>query len=171
MSSRPDFAFRAVQGWQELLPELDTTPDELAVFIRLSRLLTHMDRLDERSLRAFEREGIRGIDDFLTIALMRRTPTGLSNTELIEQLGGSKGGMSARLDRFARHGLCRSTPSPLDRRTNINTLTATGTYLADRMAEAVTNGRMVLLARLDQHQVADLSHVLSEMIAEVSPDG
>jgi len=171
VSSRPDFAFRAVQGWQELLPELDTTPDELTVFIRLSRLLTHMDRLDEQSLRSFERDGIRGIDDFLTLALLRRNPTGLSNTELIDHLGGSKGGMSARLDRFERHGLCRSTPSPHDRRIKTNTLTGTGTYLADRMAEAVTRGRMVLLARLDEERIADLSHVLGEMIAAVSPDG
>lgn len=170
MPERSDFAHRAVHEWHDILPHLDATDDELVVLIRLSRLAALKEQLDELTLRQFEPEGIRGLDDFRTIALLRRVPAGLSNTELMEQIGGSKGGTSARLERFAVSGICLRTTSQFDRRSQTNTLTPRGIGLADRMVTTLVRDRKLLLAGLTPEQVSDVGTLLARMIASVSLD-
>ena len=171
MHDRDDFAFRAVHEWKTLFPTLEATEDEMKVFIRLSRVFASTDRIDERVLRHFEHEGVRATDDFRTIALLRRSPMGLSNSGLIEQLGGSKGGMSARLERFATHGICERTKSAFDRRSHTNTLTHHGVDLADRLVMAVVLGRKALTETLTPDEIHALAEILAKVIEQVDPGG
>ncbi len=171
MPKHEDFALRAVRDWKTHMPTLDATDDEIMVFVRLSRVSALKDRIDERTLRPFESEGVRGAEDFRALALLRRSPQGLSNSELIEQLGGSKGGMSARLDRFSSHDICERTRSTIDRRSHTNTLTERGHDLAGRLVVAVVRDRGLLIEMLTTAEVKSLSHMLAKVIETVDPGG
>ncbi len=171
MPEREDFALRAVHEWSATLPSLDASAEELSVFIRMSRIAGLQDRIDDQTLREFETDCIRGSDDFRTLALLRRSPEGLTNSELIEMLGGSKAGMSARLDRLTNHGVTERTPSELDRRSHTNTLTPHGITLADRVVAAVVHARKTLTRSLSSAQIETLADTLAAIIDDVDPGG
>lgn len=167
-----DFAQQAADQWHEQLTELELSPPELAVAVRFSRLYMLQRSLDDRTLRSFEFEGITGVDDFRLMALLRRSgPDGLTNAELVEQLGGSKAGMSNRLERLVKRGHIHRIPSEVDRRVHANALTATGNDLAERLVASVTAARKPTFAGLTEKQISQLGETMATMIKNLDPNG
>ena len=171
MPEREDFALRAVHEWGAALPQLDATPDELSALIRLSRVAGIQDRIDDQTLRRFESDGIRGSDGFRTLALLRRSSAGLTNSELLAQLGGSKAGVSARMERLTRNGITGRVPSMTDGRSHTNVLTDYGTEVADRLVTDIVTSRKALLANLSASQIAALGDTLAQIIEGINPGG
>lgn len=169
---RSDFAQRAADQWQEQLSDLELSPAELAVAVRFSRLYMLQRSLDNRMLRSFEFEGIAGIDDFRLMALLRRSSAdGLTNAELVEQLGGSKAGMSNRLERLVKRELVRRIPSEVDRRVHANALTDAGIDLAERLVADVTAARKPVFDGLTQDQITLVGEAMAVMINNLDPNG
>lgn len=166
-----DFAQRAADQWQNLVG-LELTPDELAVAVRFSRLSMLQRSLDERSLRSFEFEGIAGIDDFRLLALLRRSgPDGLTNADLVNDLGGSKAGMSNRLERLVKRDLITRIPSEIDRRVHANALTDSGIDLADRLVGAVTAARKPVFKGLSPAEISQVATAMAVMVKNLDPNG
>lgn len=167
-----DFAQRAADQWQEQLNELVLSPAELAVAVRFSRLYMLQRSLDDRTLRAFEFEGIAGIDDFRLMALLRRSgPDGVTNAELVEQLGGSKAGMSNRLERLVKRNHVERIPSEVDRRVHANALTNAGIELAERLVAAVTAARKPVFDGLTPKEISQVGETMATMIKNLDPNG
>jgi len=166
-----DFSQRAADQWGELLPEVALSPDEMAVAVRFSRLYQLQRVLDNKSLRKFEYDGLASVDDFRLLALMRRSDAdGLTNGELVAQLGGSKAGMSNRLQRLVQHGHVERLPSPVDRRVHANKLTTQGQELADSAVTAVTTGRKRIFENLTDTAITELATTLATMIHTLDPN-
>jgi len=166
-----DFSQRAVDQWDKLIPDVALTSDEMVVAVRFSRLYQLQRALDQKSLRRFEYEGLVSIDDFRLLALLRRSGAdGLTNGALVNEIGGSKAGMSNRLERLVQHGQIERVPSPVDRRVHANTLTSQGQNLADSAVIAVTNGRKRIFENLTDSAVSDLASSLATMIHNLDPN-
>jgi len=165
-----DFSQRAADQWGELLSDVPLSADQLAVAVRFSRLYQLQREQDKKSLRRFEYEGLVSIDDFRLVALLRRTRTGLTNGDLVAQLGGSKAGMSNRLERLVQHGQVERVPSPVDRRVHTNTLTNQGQQLADSAVTAVTTSRKRIFESLTDTTISDLATTLATMIHNLDPN-
>ena len=171
MPEREDFALRAVHEWSATLPTLSATPAELSALIRLSRVAGIQDRIDDQTLGRFEHLGIKGSDDFRTLALLRRSASGLTNSELLAQLGGSKAGVSARMERLTNNGITTRVPSQTDGRSHTNVLTDEGTDLADRLVTDVVTSRKRLLSNLSPKQIEQLGDSLAKIIEGINPGG
>ncbi len=166
-----DFAAKAATQWQELLPEMVLNADEMKVAVRFSRLYQLQRSLDEKSLRRFEVDGVVGIDDFRLLALLRRSgEEGLTNADLVADLGGSKAGMSNRLDRLVQTGMIKRIPSLIDRRVHTNALTPEGQQRAAEAVTAVTAGRKTIFQDLSDTQIAHVATALETMIYNLNPD-
>lgn len=166
-----DFGGRAARDWGTVLPKLALTRDELSVAIRSSRLYLLQRALDEASLRQFQALGIAGVDDFRLLAFLRRSDEkGLTNAELVSELGGSKAGMSNRLDRLVRAELIERVPLLSDRRVHNNALTPHGQRIATEAVSAVTAGRKAAFDGLSEAQIATVAAALEKMIRNLNPD-
>ena len=169
--SVPDFAARATTEWLQIAPELVLTPAEMQVAVRFSRLYLLQRKRDEQSLRRFESQGVVSIDDFRLVSLLRRKgETGLTNAELVSELGGSKAGMSNRLDRLVKADVIERVGSPVDRRVHSNILTQAGQQLADDMITAVTMGRKPVFEDLTDRQISNAAETLEVMIRNLDPN-
>ena len=169
MQQHQDFAVLAATEWSRTLPELSATDRELATIIRLSRVAAIQQRLDSSALRGFADTGVKGTEDFRVIALLRRSTGGLTNSQLLEQLGGSKAGISTRLERLRQHGITERLPSKTDRRSHRNLLTSYGEELADRLVAEVVTARKQLIDDLPKKQVQALTDALGDILAKIDP--
>ena len=171
MNGPADYAKRFIDDWPSDLEGLDLAPSELFVSIRLHRLSRLLENLDERSIRPFEANGIKTSDDVRVLSLLRRAgERGLTNSDLLAEIGGSKAGMSSRLERLTKHGLLERSSAAADRRFQTNKLTTEGRTIADRALTAMFNRRKPLFQRLGDEQLFVLATALADIIQEVAPD-
>lgn len=127
---QPDHVDRVRERWQEVRPDLDTTP--VGIVARVGRTAAYFDQ-STNALMA--RYGLsRGSWDVL--ASLRRVgpPYQRSPTELYRALMRTSGTMTNRLKRLERAGLIERAPDPQDGRGLLVRLTRRGLELVDQIA-------------------------------------
>lgn len=166
-----DFALRSVTERNGFLDELSVDPVQLLATIRLARLAKLQEAEDQRTLRKFSADGLRSVEDIRTLAMLgRHQPDGLTNVELLEELGGSKGAMSIRLDRLVKQGIVVQTRSGLDARLKLNGLTEQGVEVAERSVTALLENRVRMFNGLSHDQVAQLGSMVGNIIQLLNPN-
>lgn len=161
MSNDPpqDFAEWAVGAWSELLPEMDHS---FTLFgLRIEQVAATLERAQKRGLRAYLAHGIVGIDDFRTLALIRRSgDIGISVTAIAEHLSATRGAISNRLDRLEREEMFERVYSDRDRRSHQIRLNSAGIELVDEMYRTIADIHTQLFSQLTEEQRAATSEGL-----------
>ena len=164
MSERRDYASWAARSWAELVPDLEAEYTDITIrFQRASRQLTE---LQKRHLKAFAGHGITGIEDFRTMALLRRADQpGLQVSEIADMLRVTRGAVSNRLDRFEAEGYITRVANRRDRRSHFVQLTESGVELAEEMFTSLSAVHQDFFAPLvddDVHELARILHHLTD---------
>jgi DNA-binding MarR family transcriptional regulator len=162
---RQDSVDRHVALWQHELPWLDPLHEE--VVARLMLVTKHLSRAREA---AFADDDL-GRASFKVLLALRRLgpPYTAQPSELAEQLGLSRGALSARLSPLEADGLITRTTDPRDRRQVHVTLTEAGSAAFDRHGQHEGRDEAALLdvlPRRDQERLADL---LRTLVLEIEP--
>jgi DNA-binding MarR family transcriptional regulator len=161
-TSSPDGIEARRQQWARELPDLDTMG--MAILGRM-RWLTLAARPPIEAV--FAGHGLDvGEFDVLGTLLRSGPPYRLRPTELFRSLMISSGGLTDRLTRLTKAGLCLRTPSEHDARSLMVELTDEGR----RRAEAAFREDMVLesrmLAGLDEGEQAQLAKLLGKLVLQ-----
>ena len=153
--TRNDSVDRHVAAWQRELPWMDPLHEQ--VVARLMLLTKHLARAREA---AFADDEI-GRASFKVLLALRRLgpPYTAQPSELAEQLGLSRGALSARLSPLEEDGLITRTTDPDDRRRVHVALTAAGRAAFDQHGQHEGRDEAALLgvlSRADEKRLADL---------------
>lgn len=164
MIKHDDYATWASESWSEIVPGQDSALTTAAVrFQMTSRLLA---KAQTRQLRAFAYQGITGLEDFRTIALLRRSEApGLQVSEIADLLRITRGATSNRLERFSDEGLIDRTQNSRDRRSHYVNLTDSGKELADVMYGSVNQAHEHFFGALEPEELATLTVLLHKLLA------
>jgi len=149
-------------SWRARRPDLDFTP--VGVVARLSRIRARIDAELERVFRA---HGL-GSATFAVLVTLARIgdERGVSQRQLMDELGLTSGTISVRMDRLVAEGLVDRRPDPDSRRTTLITLTPRGRELFERVVPAhLANERRLLAALRDDEQAA-LAALLRKLVVE-----
>src|SRR5262245_47955858 len=157
--TRQDSVDRHVSVWQRELPWMDPLHEQ--VVARLMLITKHLSRARES---AFADDDL-GRASFKVLLALRRLgpPYTAQPSELADQLGLSRGALSARLSPLEDDGLIIRTTDPDDRRRVHVELTAKGKRAFDRHGQHEGRDEAALLdtlSRADQRRLADLRRVL-----------
>jgi DNA-binding MarR family transcriptional regulator len=152
---RQDSIDRHVSIWQRELPWMDPLHEQ--VVARLMLITKHLSRARES---AFADDDL-GRASFKVLLALRRLgpPYTAQPSELADQLGLSRGALSARLSPLEDEGLITRTTDPDDRRRVHVELTAKGKRAFDRYGQHEGRDEAALLdtlSRADQRRLADL---------------
>ena len=161
--SESDYAEWAASQWAELVPDIQPGASRLAVALqRTARLL---GAAQTRRLRSFAGQGITGLEDFRTIALLRRAkPPGLQVSDVATLLGITRGATSNRMERFVNEELAARTDNPSDRRSHYINLTAKGVELADEMYRSVSETHNDFFEALSAEESSFLARALHQLL-------
>lgn len=163
-----DFATEAANRWKELLPEIDTSHIDIVLGVRLVRFTKLLTEIDDDVLSYYRPYGITGVEDFRTMSYLVRGPEeGMTNTDLVLELRGSRAGMSDRLERFVRDGLARRDYSHPDGRTHYNLATEKGHDLTRRMVRDMAENRKRAFVALSDEQkelLAQFTQILNDSL-------
>ncbi|HET7466891.1 MAG TPA: MarR family transcriptional regulator [Candidatus Dormibacteraeota bacterium] len=147
-------------------PGLDV--DVYQVTARLSRIGQHIARRQEE---VFGRFGLnRGEVGVLGALRVAGPPHQLSPTQLFTGLMLSSAGMTSRIDRLERRGFVKRRRDPNDRRGVLVELTDAGRKVVDEAVTANTKSERALLGDMSARQVAALSKLLREMLANMESE-
>jgi DNA-binding MarR family transcriptional regulator len=157
--TRQDSVDRHVSLWQRELPWMDPLHEQ--VVARLMLITKHLSRAREA---AFTDDDL-GRASFKVLLALRRLgpPYTAQPSELADQLGLSRGALSARLSPLEDDGLITRTTDPHDRRRVHVALTAAGIAAFDRHGQHEGRDEAALLdsmSKADQRRLADLLRVL-----------
>jgi DNA-binding MarR family transcriptional regulator len=160
-----DSVDRHVALWQGELPWMDPLHEQ--VVARLMLLTKHLARAREDALADDE----LGRASFKVLLALRRLgpPYTAQPSELAEQLGLSRGALSARLSPLEDDGLITRTTDPGDRRRVHVALTDAGRDVFDRHGQHEGRHEAALLdvlSKADQRRLADLLRTLVLSIEE-----
>ena len=163
--TRQDSVDRHVALWQRELPWMDPLHEQ--VVARLMLLTKHLARAREAALADDE----LGRASFKVLLALRRLgpPYTAQPSELAEQLGLSRGALSARLSPLEDDGLITRTTDPDDRRRVHVELTAAGREAFDRHGQHEGRDEAALLdvlSKADQRRLADLLRTLVLAVEE-----
>ncbi len=130
-----DLAHQIADRWATYLPDLSR--DLLTVAIRLERTLKSLDRELSHAVTPFGRHGIRNMEDFRLLAVLRRVgDEGITITEASQEIGITKASTSARVERLVQEGLVHRDESEVDRRATRLTLDPSAAQLVDDCQKA-----------------------------------
>ncbi len=163
--TRQDSVDRHVALWQRELPWMNPLHEQ--VVARLMLLAKHLARAREA---AFADEEL-GRASFKVLLALRRLgpPYTAQPSDLAEQLGLSRGALSARLSPLEEDGLITRTTDPDDRRRVHVALTAAGREAFDRHGQHEGRDEAALLdvlSKVDQKRIADLLRTLVLAVEE-----
>ena len=163
--TRQDSVDRHVALWQRELSWMNPLHEQ--VVARLMLLTKHLGRAREA---AFADEEL-GRASFKVLLALRRLgpPYTAQPSDLAEQLGLSRGALSARLSPLEEDGLITRTTDPDDRRRVHVALTAAGREAFDRHGQHEGRDEAALLdvlSKADQRRLADLLRVLVHAVEE-----
>ena len=164
-STRQDSVDRHVALWERELPWMDPLHEQ--VVARLMLLTKHLARSREA---AFADDDL-GRASFKVLLALRRLgpPYTAQPSELAEQLGLSRGALSALLSPLEEDGLIRRTTDPDDRRKVHVELTRAGKRAFDRHGRHEGRDEAALLDSLsvaDQRRLSDLLRTLVLAVEE-----
>jgi DNA-binding MarR family transcriptional regulator len=157
--ARKDSVDGHVALWQQELPWMNPLHEQLVA--RLMLITKHLARSREA---AFADDDI-GRASFKVLLALRRLgpPYSAQPSELAEQLGLSRGALSARLSPLEEDGLITRTTDPDDRRKVHVTLTRAGSKAFDRHGQHEGRDEAAVLDHLsvaDQRRLAGLLRTL-----------
>ncbi len=155
-----DHAEWSIQRWEEILPEADHS---FGLFgLRIEQVTDVLNSAQKRTLRRFSHYGISGIDDFRTLALIRRAgDLGMTVSELADFLGATRGAISNRIQRLYEQDILERHDCDRDRRSYKLTLNRQGKQLVDEMYHAINNVRAQFFSQLNDEQLESLSDALA----------
>lgn len=145
---------RIVRAWQQLQPDLNSTP--LHVFSRISRIAWIQENLRRD---VFAKVGLDGWE-FDVLSALRRAgePFQLTPRLLIQETLVTSGTMTTRLDKLQARGLVTRARAPEDGRSVVVQLSAEGIRLADEAISALMDAEQEFLDALPagaQEQMGD----------------
>jgi len=156
-----------VKQWANAMPALDVSSME--VFGRMLRIMKHLAKKRAKVLSALGfHEG-----DFDFLANLRRAgePYCLSPTTLYQSLLVTSGAMTNRLNRLEAQGLIVRLLDPSDKRSMRVALTETGLHLIEHALVLHVDMQNALLSTLDDAQVQQLRHSLSQLLISTEESG
>ena len=158
-----DHVDRVVKQWEEVRPDLDTTP--MALVARLGRAAAYADAQINEGLSAF---GLTR-PSWDVLASLRRSgePYRLSPTTLYRGLMRTSGAMTHRLARLQGAGLVRRVADPGDSRSRLVELTPKGLALVDRIATVHLENERRLLSPLDRNEQRELAALLKTLLGSL----
>jgi MarR family transcriptional regulator for hemolysin len=104
---------------------------------------------------------------WMTIAMVAKSDTDLSQKQLADLLGVEGPTIVAMVDRLVGAGLVRRAPSPLDRRVKLILLTEAGSALSDQVRERADVFRAGLLSGLDPQALEAATTLLETLQARI----
>jgi DNA-binding MarR family transcriptional regulator len=162
MTARGDVVERIVEQWNEVRPDLDSSP--VAVIGRISRLSRLIDRRLAENFARFDIENWM----YDVLATLRRGGEPYERTagELVAQTMVTTGAMTNRIDRLEARGLVERARTA-DRRKVVVRLTAAGRHLVDKVAAEHLAVERALLAGLSARQRAELASLLRAVLIDL----
>jgi DNA-binding MarR family transcriptional regulator len=162
VSTRGDVVERIVEQWNEVRPDLDSSP--IAVVGRISRLSRLIDRRLGENFARFDIENWM----YDVLATLRRGGEPYERTagELVAQTMVTTGAMTNRIDRLEARGLVERA-STADRRKVVVRLTEAGRDLVDEVAVEHLAVERELLAGLSARQRAELASLLRAVLIDL----
>jgi len=152
---------RIVAQWARERPELDTAG--MAVFGLIDRLAR---LVGDRQEKAYTRYGVnRGEFDVLAALRAVGVPYQLSAKALSASLAPASGDVTGRLDRLEHAGLVVRSPDPVDRRSQVITLTLAGLQLVDDAVVAGLAAQQEAIGGLPRRSREQLTELLRELLA------
>ncbi len=166
MKQQPDHADhvdRVRDQWQDVCPELDTTP--VAIVARVGRSAAYFDQSVNALMARFGLS--RSAWDVL--ASLRRVgpPYERSPTELYRGLMRTSGTMTNRLKRLEKDALIERCPDPEDGRGLLVRLTARGLQLVDQIAPLHLENERRLLRSLTAADQETLERLLRGLLHDL----
>lgn len=157
-----DYTQSATERWKELLPEVDLST--MKAGIRFERLADTLEKDLSFALRPFAHRGVRSMEDFRFLALLRRIePDGLTITEISEQLNISKAATSSRTDRFVEAGLIERAVVPHDRRNTMVTVQQSTHPLIEECQLALNDVHLRMFRSLNKAEIKELTVLLDKL--------
>jgi MarR family transcriptional regulator for hemolysin len=104
---------------------------------------------------------------WMTIAMVAKSDTDLSQKQLADLLGVEGPTIVAMVDRLVGAGLVQRAPSPLDRRVKLILLTEAGAALYAKVRERADVFRSGLLSGLDPQALASATALLETLQARI----
>jgi DNA-binding MarR family transcriptional regulator len=152
-----------LQSWRERRPDLDFAP--VAIVSRLARVRGHVAA---ELGRIYARHGLTAPTFAVLVTLARIDDgTGVSQRQLMDELGLTSGTVSVRMDRLVEEGLVERGPDPASRRTTRIRLTARGRALFERVVPEHLAAERRLLAALSADEAATLAGLLRKLLVEL----
>lgn len=158
-----DYVERVRAQWAEHLPEVDTSPADVAARVR--RIAGLLDSQVDAELT--EREVTRPELDVLTA--LRRTARPLRAGEVTTLTGAPGASITKRLDRLERAGLVARTVLERDRRGVVVELTDAGRELVDDVFPRQVALEDRALEHLTADQRAELGRLLAVVLRRLDP--
>lgn len=147
-----------VAAWKRERP--DFNPEPLAVFSRLWRLQSHIDKMRRQT---FARHGIESWEFDMLCALRRQSEHRLTAGKLMRETLVSSGTVTNRIDRMVAHGFAKRLHDPEDGRVVHVEATAEGLAVVDAaMADllSVEDAHMANMSDVERRQLAQMLRVL-----------
>jgi DNA-binding MarR family transcriptional regulator len=155
---KADHVDRIIEGWAEVRPDLDVSPQ--AIIGRISRLSRFLER---DVTRVFKEFGLTG-GEFDVLATLRRRQEPLTPSELAKACMLSSAAMTNRIDRLESSNLVSRRPDPSDRRGVLVGLAPQGRLLIDRAFEAHLENEAEMVAVLTPAQRETLANLLKTLL-------
>jgi DNA-binding MarR family transcriptional regulator len=152
-----------LQSWRQRRPDLDFAP--VGIVSRLARVRRHVAA---ELGRIYARHGLTAPTFAVLVTLARIDDgTGVSQRQLMDELGLTSGTVSVRMDRLVAEGLVERGPDPASRRTTRIRLTARGRALFERVVPEHLAAERRLLAALSADEAATLAGLLRKLLVEL----
>ncbi|MFE5588387.1 MarR family winged helix-turn-helix transcriptional regulator [Kitasatospora sp. NPDC056531] len=134
-------------------------PDDLATFWYLTRRVAGL--MDRNGEALFQRELGISLAQFLVLSVIDAHPGPLSQQQVADRLGLTKGTVSRQIDNAVSAGLVTVQPSPRSRRENAVFLTPAGTDLVRRGDTAFHQDRAAIQSLVDPDDMRAAIRVLA----------
>jgi len=155
-----DYADQIGRRWEELHPGSNSAA--LVASIRLERVGKRHDAGLDGALLPFAHRGVRNVEDFRLLAMLRRTAAPVSATEVSREMQITKAATSTRVERLVDAGLVERESAQYDRRSSPLVLTSRGTTLTDECLDAIIAARQMTFANLSESEVATFADLLKK---------
>jgi DNA-binding MarR family transcriptional regulator len=151
-----------LNSWAQQRPDLDFSP--VAIVSRLARVRSHIAAEQDR---VFAEHGL-GAASFGVLVTLARIggERGVSQRQLMDELGLTSGTISVRMDRLVEEGLVARRPDPDIRRNSLITLTKRGRDLFERVVPAHLANERRMLAALSPEEQETLAGLLRKLLVE-----
>jgi DNA-binding MarR family transcriptional regulator len=157
-----DFAAWTAHKWQSLIPRADSTAAKVA--IRLTEVAEALAESHSRTIRPWHKAGVRNIDDFRTLGLLRHLgDKGMRTSEIAEHLKIDASTMSNRLARLEKNGFTERIEDPTDARSKLLCLKPDKAQTVDDIYEALVLNHERFFKRLDPQRHELLATILGEI--------